>query len=55
MVDRRTVYDYSESVWDYTGKWYLYFRLPDGFCGKEELILAIAEDTIRYYSNKKKG
>lgn len=54
VFDRRSIYDYSERVWDYPGKWYLYFTLPNGFKRKEELILAIADETIRYFSKGKK-
>ena len=53
VIDRRSFRDYSERVWDYPGKWYTYFRLPDGFRRKEELILAIAEDTLGYYAGKR--
>lgn len=53
VTDRRTVYDYCERVWDYPGKWYMYFKLPSGFKRKEELILAIARDTIDYFTEKR--
>ena len=48
VIDRRTIDDYSEKIWDYPGKWYPYFKLPNGFQDKEELIRAIAEETIQY-------
>ena len=50
VVDRRSINDYSERIWDYPGKWYLYFKLPDGFRRKEELIHAIVEETLQYFS-----
>ncbi len=53
VIDHRTVYSYSEMVWDYPGQWYMYFKLPGGFKRKTELILAIAEETIDYFSKKK--
>ena len=31
----------------------MYFKLPGGFKRKTELILAIAEETIDYFSKKK--
>ena len=49
VIDRRTLDDYSEKIWDYPGKWYPYFKLPNGFQNKEELVRAIAEETVRYY------
>ena len=52
-VDRRSIDDYCERVWDYPGQWYLYFKLPGGFRRKEELILAIAEETVRYHTKSK--
>ena len=53
VIDNRSIDDYSQKTWEYPGKWYLYFKLPDGFHGKEELIHAIAQETIRYYTEKK--
>ena len=52
VIDRRTIDDYCEKIWDYPGKWYLYFKLPNGFRKKEDLIAAIAEETIQYFSKK---
>ncbi len=52
VIDRRSIEDYSERIWDYPGKWYLYFKLPHGFDRKEELICAIAEETIRYFTKE---
>ncbi|MBQ6268251.1 MAG: hypothetical protein IJK64_10840 [Clostridia bacterium] len=52
VIDRRTLDDYSEKIWDYPGKWYLYFRLPAGFRSREELIAAIARETLAYFSKK---
>ncbi len=49
VTDPRTLDDYCEKIWDYPGKWYPYFKLPDGFDTKEALILDIAEKTVRYY------
>ena len=51
VIDRRTTEDYCERIWDYPGKWYPYFKLPDGFESKEELILAMADETVRYFQN----
>ena len=53
VIDRRTFDDYCDKIWDYPGKWYTYFKLPAGFRKKEELITAIAQETIRYFSEKK--
>lgn len=52
VIDNRTIYDYSESVWDYPGKWYLYFKLPNGFNNEIELALSIAKDTIDFFTTK---
>ena len=52
VIDRRTLDDYSEKIWDYPGKWSLYFRLPAGFRSREELIAAIARETLAYFSKK---
>ena len=53
-VDRRSVDDYCLMTWDYPGKWYYAgFKLPDGFRTKDELIDAIARDTVRYFSENK--
>ena len=50
VVDRRTIDDYCDKYWDYPGKWYYgSFRLPPGFKNADELINAIANDTIRYF------
>ena len=54
VVDRRSINDYSERIWDYPGKWYLYFKLPNGFRRKEDLIRAIAEETIQYFTKNQK-
>ena len=53
VIDRRTFDDYCDKIRDYPGKWYTYFRLPEGFRRKEELISAIARETIQYFSKKK--
>lgn len=50
VVDRRSIYDYCERQWDYPGKWYAYFTLPGSFKSEDEVVLAIAEDTIDYFS-----
>lgn len=55
VVDRRSIYDYSERFWDYPGQWYLSFKLPGGYRNKQELILAIAEETIRSLEHQKQG
>ena len=52
VLDRRTIDDYSCKTWDYPGKWYYKgFKIPDGFHSKEELINAIAVETIQYFNN----
>ena len=53
VVDQYPVEAYFQEVWDYPGQWYMYFKLPGGFERKTELILAIAEETIDYFSKKK--
>ena len=50
VIDRRTIDDYSNKIWDYPGKWYLEFKLPNGFRSKEKLIEVIVADTIQYFS-----
>ena len=51
VIDRRTIDDYCYKTWDYPGKWYYSgFRLPKEFRTKDELIDAIANDTIRHFS-----
>ena len=54
VIDRFSVDDYSEKHWDYPGKWYVEFRLPDGFKSEEEVIKDIVEETLRFYQEKKK-
>lgn len=49
-IDRRTVDDYCNKTWDYPGKRYVSFKLPDGFLNKEELIAAIAAETVLYFT-----
>ena len=50
VVDPRTIDDYCYKEWGYPGAWYsMGFRLPDGFRTKEELIDAIAADTVRHF------
>lgn len=52
-VDRRSIDDYYTMTWDYPGKWYCQgFTLPKGFKTKDELINAIARDTISYFDDK---
>lgn len=53
-IDRRPMDDYLERVWDYPGVWYVGFRLPKGFKSEEQLVAAIFEDTVEYYSDKRK-
>ena len=53
VIDRRTIDDYSNKIWDYPGKWYLEFKLPNGFRSKEKLIEVIVADTIQYFSKGK--
>ena len=52
VIDRRTVDDYCEKVWDYPGKWYyMGVRIPAGFHSEEALTDAIAADTLQYFAN----
>ena len=54
VIDRRSIDDYCYKTWEYPGKWYYAgLKLPNGFSSKEELIDAIAEETIRYFSKKR--
>lgn len=55
VIDRRTIDDYSYKTWDYPGKWYLGFKLPNGFRSKEKLIEAIVADTIQYFSKSQEA
>ena len=49
VIDTRTIDDYCYIEWDYPGVWYSRgFKLPNGFKNKEELIDAIAADTIKH-------
>lgn len=51
VIDRRTIDDYCHKQWDYPGAWYSRgFKLPDGFKNKDELIDAIADETIRFFA-----
>ena len=53
VIDRRTIDDYCYKAWEYPGAWYSKgFKLPDGFRSKEQLIDAIAADTIKYFIKK---
>nr|MCR5151010.1 hypothetical protein [Clostridiales bacterium] len=48
VIDRRSIDDYVYKTWDYPGKWYYSgFKLPAEFRTKEDLIHAIAEDSVR--------
>ena len=49
VIDKRTLDDYSDKIWDYPGQWYVCFRLPKGFDSEEALIERIVADTIAYY------
>lgn len=54
VVDRYTIDDYAQKSWEYPGKWYyMGLKLPRGFKTKEELIRSIAENTIRYFTEKR--
>ena len=54
VIDSRPMEEYCSKTWDYPGKWYYAgLKLPNGFSSKEELIDAIAEETIRYFSKKR--
>ena len=53
VVDRRTIDDYCDKIWDYPGVWYVSFTLPKGFRREEELISAIVEETLQYFSDQK--
>ena len=52
-VDKRLENEYYEEHYDYPGKLYVWFRLPKGFASEEELVEAIARDTVEYYSKKR--
>ena len=53
VIDRRTLDDYCEKIWDYPGQWYVSFKLPKGFDSEEKLIRTIADETIRYFCERK--
>ncbi len=53
-VDRRPENEYYEEHPDYPGRLYVWFRLPEGFASEEELVDAIARDTVEYYTGKQK-
>ena len=52
VIDRRTLDDYSDKIWDYPGQWYICFKLPKGFDSEEALIDQIAADTLEYYQQQ---
>ena len=55
VIDSRPMDEYCNKTWDYPGKWYYSgFRLPEGFRDKNELIDAIAADTVRYFDKGKR-
>ena len=54
VIDRRTLDDYSDKIWDYPGQWYICFKLPKGFDSEEALIERIVADTLEYYQRQEK-
>ena len=53
VIDKRTIDDYITKQWDHPGAWYSTgFRLPKRFKDEEELIKAIADDTVKYFQEE---
>ena len=52
VVDNHTIDDYCAKQWDYPGKWYCFFQLPDGVRSEEELINKIVADTLACFNKK---
>lgn len=47
VVDRYSVGDYLQQVWDYPGAWYTIVAIPKGVKSREALIDTIVRDTLR--------
>ena len=52
VVDDYTLDDYCDKRWEYPGKWYCYFRLPNDVKTKQELIDKIARETIACFNKQ---
>ena len=52
VVDNYTLDDYCYKQWDYPGKWYCFFQLPQGVRSEEELIHQIVAETIACFNNR---
>ena len=51
VVDRYSVEDYFQEVWDYPGKWYTIVAIPKGVGSRKALIETIVRDTLEHYRN----
>jgi hypothetical protein len=51
VVDRYSVTDYFQEVWDYPGKWYTVVATPSGVGSRKDLIGIIVRETLDYYRN----
>lgn len=47
VVDRYSVGEYLQQVWDYPGAWYTVVAIPKGVKSREALIDTIVRDTLR--------
>lgn len=48
VVDRYSVEDYFQKVWDYPGQWYTMVAIPEGAGGRKALIDRIVRDTLEH-------
>ena len=46
VVDRYTVYEYFQQIWDYPGAWYTIVAIPESAGSREALIDTIVRDTL---------
>ncbi len=51
VVDKYSVEEYFQQVWDYPGKWYTMVGTPPGAGGRKDLIDTIVRETLEYYRN----
>ena len=52
VVDNHTIDDYCGKQWDYPGKWYCFFQLPDDVHSEEELISKMVAETLACFNKR---
>ncbi|MCR4783443.1 MAG: hypothetical protein K6A35_02865 [bacterium] len=54
VYNRYSMYDCMDRFWDYPGKWYASFKLPNGVQNETELINIIVKGTIERLGKSRK-